>query len=100
MPLVGFLRKHCPVLSTKEVVVVAVGSVPPELPPSIKAYQAIPADIRQAIDCYKLPCENGLKRWLTGPFQAYQLWKHADERGWKPSKEKLAPVVAALRTST
>ena len=97
MPLVGFLRKHWAVLSGKRVVAFAVGSVPPEAPASQKAYQAIPEEIRKSIEFFKLPCKSGLKLWLTGPFSAYQLWKYADSRDWKPSRDKLAPVVAALR---
>jgi hypothetical protein len=97
MPLVGFLKKHWAALSGKRVVALAVGSVPPEAPASQQAYQAIPEEIRSSIDFFKLPCKSGLKLWLTGPFSAYQLRKYADRRGWKPSREKLAPVVAALR---
>lgn len=96
MPLVGFLKKHWPALNTKKVVAVASGSVPPELPASQTAYESIPQEIRQQIAFFKLPCDSGLKLWLTGPFSAYQLWKHADESDWKPSREKLEPVIAAL----
>ena len=96
MPLTGFLKKHWPALRTRKVVAVTAGSVPPELPASQKAYEAIPEEIRQGISFFKLPCDSGLRLWLTGPFSAYQLWKHADERGWRPSRDKLTPVIAAL----
>jgi hypothetical protein len=97
MPLVGFLKKRWPVLSTKKVVAVAAGSVPPEVAASQKAFEAIPEEIRRAITFYKLPCDSGLKLWLTGPFSAYQLWKYAEKRGWRPSRDKLAPVIATVR---
>jgi hypothetical protein len=99
MPLVGFLKRHWSVLRSKRTVAIAAGSVPLEQPSSQKAYEAIPEEIRQQIAFFKLPCDTGLKLWLSGPFSAYQLWKHADEWDWKPSREKLAPVIAALSTT-
>jgi hypothetical protein len=96
MPLTGYLKKHWPTLCTRRVVAVTSGSVPPEIPASQKAYEAIPEEIRNEISFFKLPCDSGLKLWLTGPFSAFQLWKHADERGWRPSRDKLTPVIAAL----
>jgi hypothetical protein len=97
MPLAGFLKKRWPVLRTKRVIAVAIGSVPPEAPASRKALDSIPEEIKGSIAFFKLPCHSGLKLWLTGPFSAYQLSKHARSRDWIPSREKLAPVVAALR---
>lgn len=100
MPLAGFLKKHWAVLAGKQVIALAVGSIPPEAPASQKVYEAIPPEIRDAIGYYKLPCDAGLKLWLTGPFSAYQMWKHADERGWRLSKDKLLPVIEAVRGGT
>ncbi|HEX5141645.1 MAG TPA: hypothetical protein VFX19_11915, partial [Dehalococcoidia bacterium] len=97
MPLVGFLKKRWSALRTKRVIAVAIGSVPPEAPASRKAFDAIPEEIRISLAFFKLPCHSGLKLWLTGPFSAYQLSKHARSRDWIPSREKLAPVLEALR---
>jgi hypothetical protein len=96
MPLAGFLKTHWPTLRSRKVVAVAAGSVPPEQPASQKAYEAIPPEIRREISFFKLPCDDGLKLWLTGPFSAYQLWKHADKRDWRPSRDQLNPVIEAI----
>jgi hypothetical protein len=97
LPLTGFLKKHWRVLSAKRVIALAVGSVPLEEPSARRAFETIPEGLRQQIVYHKLPCHSGLRLWLTGPFSAYSLWKHADARDWRPSKDKLEPVVASLQ---
>jgi hypothetical protein len=97
MPLTGFLRSHWRVLSTKQVVVVAVGSVPADDPSSLQALEAIPDEIRKSISYFKLPCELSLKLWLTGPVSAYYLSKHGREINWVYSRARLDPVIAAVR---
>jgi menaquinone-dependent protoporphyrinogen IX oxidase len=55
MPLLRFLKKHWKVLSEKKVVAVAVGAAPTTDPWSVKSYEAIPENIKQAIEYFKLP---------------------------------------------
>jgi hypothetical protein len=97
MPLTGFLKEHWPVLAAKHVVVVAVGTIPVDDPSSLHNLEAIPEEIRHAITYFKLPCQLTLKLWLTAPVAARYLSKHGREIGWVLSREKLQPVIAAVR---
>lgn len=55
MPLVQFLKKHWPVLSSKKVIVLAVGILAPDDEQSKKSYDLIPETIKSSIHYFKLP---------------------------------------------
>lgn len=80
MPCLGFLKEHWNVLKDKKVIAIAVGMAPADDPQSKISYDLIPDEIKKGITYFKLPGK---------------LFK-AGAAG-KPSKEKLAPVLAKIR---
>ena len=77
MPLVRFLTRHWKSLKDKNVVAVAVGAAPAQDAASIKSYEAIPKEIRNAIKYFKLPSSiekkgrEALKKSNVGPVVEY-----------------------------
>ncbi len=54
MPLTKFLKRHWDALSSKKVIVVAVGAAPADDPWSLKSYNRIPEHIREHIQYTKI----------------------------------------------
>lgn len=81
MPLVSFLKNNWPILSTRKVVVAAVGTIPPQDRESRLSFELIPTHIRDNIKYFKLP-----GRMLTmGP-------------DGQPDRSKLKPVVKTIKS--
>ncbi|MDD5040667.1 MAG: flavodoxin domain-containing protein [Patescibacteria group bacterium] len=55
VPLVNYLEEHWGVLANKCVIAIAIGSVPADNACSIRAFERIPAEIRNRIKYFKLP---------------------------------------------
>lgn len=61
MPLTSFLQKNWDKLNTKKIIAMAVGIVPPNHADSLKSYNAIPGEIRNVINYFKLPGKIGVR---------------------------------------
>ena len=59
MPLIDFLKSKWEVIKDKNVVVVAVGIAPENVPYSQRSYEKIPAYIRERIKYFKIPGKMG-----------------------------------------
>lgn len=80
MPLVSFLKRYWPTLSTRKVIVLAVGTIPPQDRESRLSYELIPIEIRERISYFKMPG----RMLTTGPEGL-------------PEREKLKPVVKLIK---
>jgi flavodoxin len=80
LSLGGWIQKKWPVLKGKKVVFVTVAGAPDTEPTSIRAYQAIPEEIRSAVKHFHL-------RGKFGKTNAAEV-----------TKEKVAPIAAYVKS--
>jgi menaquinone-dependent protoporphyrinogen IX oxidase len=81
MPLISFLKKYWYTLAKKKVVIIAVGTIPPQDRESTMSFELIPKEIREKVTYFKLP-----GRMLSGTPDETLM------------KQKLKPVVKKLKS--